>query len=228
MNYGISRSYTGFVADAPADIRAEFIRKVYSLFFTSLLATVAVGVLCAQPGIAPAMLGLWPVLLVVDIVCWIALFFARRTSGLNVALFYLFGAVQGAILGPVLTLVEQVAPGVPAQAAFLTVGVFGGLSLYALNSKRDFSYLGGFLFAALIGLIIAGIVMFFVHSTLLNTLYCLGGILIFSAFVLYDTSQIIHNLAPDEAIVGAINLYLDILNLFWFLLRLLMSFNSRD
>lgn len=230
MNYGYAQQYNGFVANAPADVRAEFIRKVYGLFFTSVLVTAVVGAFCAQPAVAPVLDGMMPLLFIANIVCIIALFFARKTSGLNIGLLYLFSAVEGALLGPLLMTVNRVAPGVPAQAAFLTVGVFGGLSLYALQSRKDFSYLGGLLFAALIALLIAGFVMFFVQSSLLNTLYCVAGVVIFCGYTLYDTSQIMHRLAPDEAIVGAISLYLDILNLFLFLLRLLLSFsgNSRD
>jgi|SRR5579884_313744 len=100
MDYGITRSY-GSVAAAPANIRADFIRKVYHLFFLSVLVTVAVGWFCAQPSVAPALLGAFPVLLIGEVVCILALTFARRTSGLNVFLLYLFAAIQGAILEPV-------------------------------------------------------------------------------------------------------------------------------
>lgn len=226
MNYGIANSQ-GFVAYASPDVRADFIRKVYSLFFMSVLVTVGIGAFCAQPGIAPAMLGLMPILLIAGFVVIIALMFARRTTGLNVGLLYLFAAIQGAVYGPALTMIERQAPGVPAQAAFLTAAVFGGLSLYAIQSKRDFSYLGGFLFAGLIAMIVAGFVMFFFHSPLMYTVYCVVGVLIFCGYVLFDTSQIMQKLGPDEAVTGAINLYLDLLNLFWLILQLLTEFNNR-
>jgi FtsH-binding integral membrane protein len=226
MDYSIKSSY-GAVANAPAEVRADFIRRVYNLFFLSILVTVGVGWFCAQPTVAPALLAALPILLIGEFVCIIALMFARRTTGLNVFLLYLFAAIQGAVLGPVLTMLNHAAPGVPAQAAVLTAAVFGGLSLYALQSRRDFSFLGGFLFVALIGLVVTGIVMFFVHAQILYMIYTFAGVLIFSGYVLYDTSVILRRLGQDEAVVGAISLYLDLLNLFWFILQLLMEFNDR-
>ncbi len=226
MDYDIPTA-RGFVAYAPANVRAEFIRKVYNLFFVSILVTVGVGAFCAQPTVAPAMLGMLPALLIGGFLIGIIMAFARWTTGLNVLLFYLYSAIQGAILGPVLTLLNQAAPGVPTQAAVLTAVVFGGLSLYAIQSGKDFSFLGGLLFAGIIGLVVAGIVMWFVHSSLLHTLYAFLGVLIFSGYILYDTSQIMKRLGPEEAIAGAISLYLDLLNLFWFILQLLMELNNR-
>jgi FtsH-binding integral membrane protein len=227
MNYG-TPYMPNVVAYAPTDVRAEFIRKVYHLFFLSLLVTVGVGWFCAQPTVMPGVMALFPLVIIGEFVCILALAFARRTTGLNVFLLYLFGALQGAIFGPVLMMVNKVAPGVPAQAAVLTIATFGGLSLYVLQTKKDFSYLGGMLFVALIGLIVAGIVMFFVHTPLLSMVYSFFGILIFSGYILYDTSVIMTKLGPDEAVTGAINLYLDLVNLFWFILRLLMELNRRD
>src|SRR5579871_6473203 len=227
MNYTLSSSY-GSVVAAPADVRADFIRKVYSLFFLSVLVAVAKGKFCAQPSVAPVLLASLPALLIGELVCILVLAFARRTSGLNVFLLYLFAAIQGAIFGPVLTMVNRVAPGIPAEAAILTATVFGGLTLYAIQSKRDFSFLGGFLFVGLLALIVTGIVLFFVHAALLQTLYTFGGVLIFSGYVLYDTSLIMQKLGPNDTVTGAINLYLDLINLFWFILRLLLEFNRRS
>jgi FtsH-binding integral membrane protein len=93
--------------------------------------------------------------------------------------------------------------------------------MYVMISKKDFSYLGGMLFVGLITLIVAGLVLMFVHSSMLGTLYSVGGVLIFSGYVLYDTSRIMQRLQADEAVSGAVSLYLDFLNLFLFILRLL-------
>ena len=221
MNYGANFPSGGFVADQPANVRAEFIRKVYSLFFLSLLVTVGVGTAVAP--IAPALMGLWPVLMIAGFVCVIALSFARKTAGLNLVLLFTYSAIQGAIFGPLLMMLDQRYPGVPIQASWLTIAVFGGLTTYVFASKKDFSFLGGMLFMGLIALFVAGIVSFFVHAAWLATAYSVAGVLIFSGYVLYDTSQIMLRLSPDEAVLGAIQLYLDFLNLFMFILRLLTS-----
>jgi FtsH-binding integral membrane protein len=225
MNYG-AYPVSGIrdaVAYASADVRAAFIRKVYSLFFVSVLVTVLVGSICAEPSIAPTMLGIMPILWIGTFLCVLALSFMRGASGVNLFLLYLFAGLEGAILGPYLSLLNQAVPGVPAQAAILTATVFAGLTMYAFVSGKDFSFLGGMLFIALIVLVVAGFLFFFFHSAALYTLYCVAGVLIFCGWVLYDTSQIILRLQPGQEVIGAVSLYLDLLNLFLFILRLLSN-----
>jgi len=219
MNYQPAYSRGGFVADYSADVRADFIRKVYGLLFLTLAVTVGVGALAAPlgPAIAPFTLPLF----IVGIICVIALNFARRVPVLNVALLLLFGAIQGAIFGPYLAMANDAAPGIGAEAGWTTIAVFGGLTAYVFASRKDFSFLGGMLFVSLIALIVAGIVMMFVHAAWASMAYCVIGILIFSGYVLYDTSQIILRLGPEDAVVGAIALYLDFVNLFLLILDLL-------
>jgi FtsH-binding integral membrane protein len=221
MNYGVPINRGGFVASYSADVRAEFIRKVYSFFFLSMLVTVAVGAWAAQN--AAAIMGYWPALMIAGLACIIGLSFARRVQGLNVVLLYAYSAIQGAILGPLLTMYETRFPGIAAEAGWLTIAVFGGLTGYVFTSKRDFSFLGGFLFVALIALIVAGFVMFFIHAAWMSMLYSIAGVVIFSGFVLYDTSMIMQRLGPEDAVIGAVTLYLDFINLFMFILRLLSS-----
>merc|ERR1712232_865544 len=108
------------------------------------------------------------------------------------------------------------------QAFVLTMACFGSLTAYAMHSKQDFSWMGGMLSMGLTGLVVWG---------LLASLFGLGGGLVYSAFgamlfcgyILYDTHRIMEVLGPDDAIVGAIDLYLDIINLFMYLLQLLSA-----
>jgi len=220
--------YAGVVSHAPADVRAEFIRKVYTLFFSSVLITVGVGWFCAQPAVMAVILPMRFLFWLVGFGLAIAIGWSRKANAANVGMLYAFAAVWGAMIGPLLSLVERFAPGVGIQAAVLTVATFGGLSMYAIQSKKDFSYLAGFLFAAVIGLIVAGIVMMFFHTPLMSMIYAAAGILIFCGYTLYDTSQIMNRLAPNEAVAGALDLYLDFINLFLFILRLLLELNRRD
>ena len=226
MGYGPVGAYS--VANASPDVKANFIRKVYSLFFASLLVTIVVGWMCTTSALLPVAAPLMIPLLIADVVLVLVLSFWRGVSPIHYALYYLFAVINGAIIGPLLMMINQYAPGVPAQAALITAAVFGGLTFYAFASGKDFSYLGGMLTAGLFGLIIAGIAMFFIHSTMMATVYAMVGVLIFSGFVLYDTSMIIRRLTPNDTIIGAINLYLDLLNLFWMILQLLMEFQRRD
>jgi FtsH-binding integral membrane protein len=227
MNYR-SPYATYTVANAPDVVRAEFVRKVYNLFFASILVTVGIGWLCAQPSMLPITLPLLMPLLIAGFVVGLVMAFTQTKPGINMAMLFLYSAIQGAIFGPLLTIIDRYAPGVPTQAALLTVATFGGLSLYAIQSKKDFSFLGGFLFAAVIALVVAGFVMMFFHTPLLSMIYSVAGILIFCGYILYDTSNIMNRLTPDMAVSGAISLYLDFINLFVFILRLLTELNRRD
>lgn len=222
MNYGTPYSSQGmFVAQSSPLARIAFIRQVYSLLFASLFVTVLSGFICTQETVLPIVSGLSPIFWIGEIVCIIALSFSRRVTGLNLFLFALFAALTGASLGPLMLMLSVKSPGLPMAAGTLTAGVFGALSLYAFVSRKDFSYLGGMLFAGLIGLLIVGCLLMFFNVPFLSSLYSLAGVLIFSGFVLYDTSQIMNRLQPNEAIIGAIELYLDFLNLFLFIVQLL-------
>lgn len=218
------------VAYAAQDVRLAFIRKVYNLLFTSLLVTVGVGWFCTRPAILPGMLKAFPIFLIGSLLVGFGMAFARRASGLNLALLFLYSALQGAVFGPVLFMIERFAPGIPLQAAVLTVAVFGGLSFYVLTTRKDFSYLGGALFMGLMGLVAVGLLSLFFPAMLsgLGIVYSAAGILIFGGYVLYDTSMIMNKLEPDEAVFGAMSLYLDFINLFWYILRLLMELNRRN
>ena len=227
MNYGIPRS-GNFVINAPSAAQSAFVRKVYSLFFFSVLVTVLVGAFCFQAGVASAIAPLLPALCIAEFVVILILSFSRRTTGLNTGLLYLFAALNGAIAGPVLASVNAQMPGLPVQAAILTLTIFGGLTLYVMQTGKDFSFLGGFLMVGLLGLIVTGLIMMFFHVAGLYLLYAFAGAVIFGGFTLYDTSNIMNRLAPGDEVAGAISLYLDLLNLFWYILEILGMLNRRD
>lgn len=217
----ISPGYYQTVADAPDEVRVAFIRKVYLTLLGSLLVTLFSGWICTQPGVLETTLSLQFPIMIATFVVLIALSFARRTNGLNLALLALFSALEGALIGPLVAFYERQAPGIGMTASVLTLSIFGGLSAYALISRKDFSYLGGMLFVGLIAMIVAGLVLMFFHIAAMELVYCLAGVLLFCGFVLYDTSQIVHRLGPDDVVTGTISLYLDFINLFLFILRIL-------
>jgi modulator of FtsH protease len=114
-----------------------------------------------------------------------------------------------------------------AQAFLMTSVAFGGISMFAMTTKRDFSGMGKMLFIALIIIIVGSISNIFIGSSVLQLGIAMAGALVFSAFILYDTQQIIKGnySTPIEA---SIALYLDFLNLFISLLQILAAFNSKD
>lgn len=113
------------------------------------------------------------------------------------------------------------------QALVITVGVFVGLTLFTFQTKLDFSGLGPFLFAGLMGLITAGLVNIFIpFGQSFDLAIACGGVLIFSGYILYDTQQIMKRLSIDEPVLASLSLYLDFLNLFLYILRIVSRENA--
>ena len=114
------------------------------------------------------------------------------------------------------------------QVFFVTAAAFGGLSLWGYTTKRDLTAMGSFLFMGLIGIIIASLVNLFVASTALQFAVSVIGVLIFAGLTAYDTQQIKEmyyvgddgSVAGRKAVMGALRLYLDFINLFMLLLQL--------
>jgi FtsH-binding integral membrane protein len=112
-----------------------------------------------------------------------------------------------------------------AATFFVTAGAFAGLSVLGLVTRRDLSAIGRFAFFALIGVILASLVNFFLHSSGLSWLITFAGVLIFAGLTAYDTQRLKNLFASGQVhanlpIVGALTLYLDFINMFLFLLRL--------
>lgn len=153
-------------------------------------------------------------------------FGARRlTRNALAAMLLLFAAAQGVIFGPICYAFTQESLGLTFG---VTAGMFGAMSLFGFFTKLDMSAWGRGLMMALIGLIIAGIAnCFWGNGT--STLVISGvGVLVFAIFTAYDTQQLIYQgFCTDEearekgAVLGALNLYLDFINLFLYLLRFL-------
>ncbi|AJE46235.1 Bax inhibitor-1/YccA family protein [Celeribacter indicus] len=143
--------------------------------------------------------------------------------------FYLYAALMGLSLSSIFLVFTGVSI---AQTFFVTAGAFAGLSLWGYTTKKDISGWGSFLIMGVIGLIIASIVNIFLASSGLAFAISAIGVLIFAALTAYDTQRIktdyiSHAHAMDSewlgkaAIMGALNLYLDFINLFMFLLQFL-------
>lgn len=97
-----------------------------------------------------------------------------------------------------------------AAISLITLGVFLGLTLFTFQSKYDFSGMGPFLFGALIALVMTGFIgMIFPFGRTMDIIFAIGGCLIFSGYIVYDTYIINKRLSPDEYIMGSISLYLE-------------------
>jgi len=204
-----------------------FIKQTYQLFAASLLAASAgayVGI-----GMASTIASWYWGLVILEFVFLFGLYAAKRKAGLNIILLFGFTFLSGLTLAPLLSNILGLKGGgsIVANAFILTTVAFGGLSVFAMNTKRDFSGMGKMLFITLIVIVVAGLINIFFHSPILQLAIASISSILFSAFILYDTQNIIKG-AYETPIEGAIALYLDFLNLFVSLLQILGIFGSRD
>ena len=156
-------------------------------------------------------------------------YFFSAAKKMNVAkcqaAFWIFSSLFGASLS---TLLVQFTGMSIARVFFITAGTFGVMSIYGYTTKRDLTKLGSFLMMGLFGIIIASVVNWFVQSSMMYFIVSIIGVLVFVGFTAYDTQKIKNMyLASDsgelmgkKAVMGALTLYLDFINLFIMLLRL--------
>jgi len=150
----------------------------------------------------------------------------RMSLGAAQATFWIYAAMMGIGLAPVLLVYTGASV---ATTFFISAGTFGAMSLWGYSTKADLSGFGSFLFMGLIGIIIASLVNIFLHSNMMAWIISVAGVLIFTGLTAYDTQWIKNNyIASDDAatagkkaIFGALKLYLDFVNLFMMLLRLM-------
>ena len=148
------------------------------------------------------------------------------TATAATALFLLYAALNGVVFS---ILLQVYAGALIATAFVITAGMFAVTSLYGFVTKRDLTSLGAYLFMGLIGIIIASLVNIFLKSTGLDWAISIIGVVVFAGLTAYDTQSIKEMYSPMDdgtvggrkAVMGALRLYLDFINLFLMLLRLM-------
>ena len=198
--------------------RMEFLKKVYGLLTLSL-GTAVLGAMMGQ-GMSP---GLMLPLFLVEIGLIFFAMAVRRKPVWNIVALFAFTSVSGLTLGPVMNVYNA---GVIQEALVLTLLIFGALTMYVITSKKDFSFLGGFLVMGLVLVLVGSLLNIFLFQSPMGEFVIAGaGVLLFSGFILYDTSNILRNYEVEDYTSATLALYLDIINLFLFLLRLLNNRN---
>ncbi|MGB6327519.1 MAG: Bax inhibitor-1/YccA family protein [Halarcobacter sp.] len=205
----------------------SFLKATYQLFAGSLLAATA-GAYIGLDMVSTIASWYWG-LVIFEFILLFALFAVKKKPGINLAVLFGFTFVSGLTITPLLSSILSMPAGasIVAQAFLMTSVAFGGISMFAMTTKRDFSGMGKMLFIALIILIVGSISNIFFQSSLLQLGVAGVGALLFSAFILYDTQQIIKG-GFETPIEAAIALYLDFFNLFISLLQILGILNSDD
>lgn len=212
--------------------QASFISKVYGWMTAALIITGLVAVWCASnPAAIEFIFGsklvFWG-LIGVEFICVASLVavIGRISSTTATLIFIGYSALNGLTLSGIFLIYTSESI---ANTFFITATTFGLMSAYGYFTKRDLTTIGNLAFMALLGLIIASVVNMFLESEMLYWITTYAGILIFVALIAYDTQKIknlnvIGNEGTEEdkkeAIMGALTLYLDFINLFLYLLRI--------
>jgi modulator of FtsH protease len=208
------------------DINA-FVKTTYMYFAASLMAGTA-GAYAGMQAAATIKSFYWP-LVILEIALIFGLNFVRNKPGINSIVLFAFTFISGLTLTPLLSTILHMpgGAGIVTNAFLMTSVAFGALTMFAMNTKKDFTMMGKMLFIALIIMIVGGVVNIFLGSPILQLILAGAGALLFSFFILYDTQNIIQG-AYDSPVSAAASLYLDFLNLFVSLLQILGIFGGRE
>mmetsp|Transcript_16663 Transcript_16663/g.30985 ORF Transcript_16663/g.30985 Transcript_16663/m.30985 type:complete len:247 (+) Transcript_16663:76-816(+) len=220
------------IQDEPEEIRAGFITKVYGILSMQLVLTAIVAspfVLSAGVKAFVRVYG-FPLMIFVTVLnigflialtCPCGCEKNMRTFPTNYILLGCFTVTEGLLVGIVCSFYTANSVLI---AVFATAALVGGLTAYAMYTKRDFTGYGIYLFAALCVLMIFGVFLMFFNFPFMHKVYCCLGILIFSFYLIYDTQLIMGNgelcLTVDDYVFGALQLYIDIIQIFLYIVQL--------
>lgn len=212
---------------------AVTMNKVYSWMTLALVVTALTAMFVAH---SESILGLIfgnsaiPfILMLVEV--GVVIYLSARINSISfntaITLFGVYSVLNGVVLSVILLVYDLTTI---YAAFFATAGTFGAMSFIGYTTKKDLSGLGGILTMSLIGLIIASLVNVFLHNDMLTSIITYAGVFIFVGLTAYDTQKIKQMLAFSNGadqrkigILGALSLYLDFINLFLYILRLLGS-----
>jgi FtsH-binding integral membrane protein len=219
----------------PADVRdvrvTAFLSKVYGWMFLGLLLTAGIALsVASSPALIETLISnrilLWMMILgQFGLVIYLSVRVEKMAPVTAAALFLLYSATVG-VTTSIIFLVYTSASIV--SAFVIAGGMFGAMAVFGTLTKRSLAGVGQFMFMGLIGIIIASIVNIFVFSDMLSFVISVIGVLVFTGLTAWDAQRLKHMAValPDGrvgtyAVVGALSLYLDFINLFFFVLRLL-------
>lgn len=219
----------GFENTAQVSLTNSVMRRVYFKMFLAMIVTAVTSMFVAgneailtmifSNRIAPIVL----LVLQVGVVLVLSGRIHKLSTPVASLLFYLYSVLTGVVFSVILLVYTASSI---AYTFFITAGVFAAMSIYGYFTSNDLSRMGSILFMALIGLIVCSLVNVFVNSSTMGWIISFAGVLIFIGLTAWDTQKIKQmtqyadeSMAGKIATLGALNLYLDFVNLFLYLLR---------
>lgn len=198
-----------------------FMKQTYQLLGASMVAS-ALGAYLTMPYVATISQYKWFIFGFVMLMVFFGFNATRKNPTLHLMALFVFTFALGVMIVPLLAMIIGQGNGALIGNAFLMTSVlFGALSLFAINSKSDFSSWGKPLFITMIVIFVASLVnIFILHNPLMHVIITAGILLLFSLFTIYDT-QNIANGAYDSPVDAAVSLFLDFFNMFTAILQLL-------
>ena len=202
--------------------RATLVRRTYALVLVSVLVTmVGASFGLSQPQLMAAVAAHPFITFFVALAPLIMAQRARTQLPMNIGMVLLFNFVMGVMISQALFIYGRTQPGLIGQAAVLTLGAFGILTLYAFVSRRDFSAWGSFLIVGLWVLIGTMLLNLFFRNAAIDLWLASVSVLLFSGLLVFDTWRLRNHYGPDEYVGAAVQIYLDLLNMFMAILRIL-------
>ncbi|MDE0954858.1 MAG: Bax inhibitor-1/YccA family protein [Pseudomonadales bacterium] len=203
----------------------KVLRNTYALLSMTLIFSAAMATMAISSNAAP-------VNFIVQLVVLFGTLYALnklKNSVWSIPLVFFFTGFLGYSTGPIVNFYLGMANGgdIVATALSMTGITFLGLSAYAVSSRKDFSFMGGFLMIGLILVIVASLANIFFAIPALSLAISAVGVLVFSGFILYDTSRMVNG-GETNYVMMTVSLYLNILNLFLMLLHLTGALSGDD
>lgn len=209
--------------------RATLVRRTYLLVFASVIVTmIGTTVTMTQEAL---MLSAARHPIITMILAFVPLWMAMRTrdsAPRALGFVFLFNLVMGVAIAPVIYVTSRNEPGIVGQAGLLTLTTFAVLTIYAWVSRRDFSAWGSFLVVGLWVLIGTSLLNIFFQNQTAGLWIAGMTVLIFAGLLVFDTWRLRNVYGPDDYVPAAVQIYLDLLNMFLAILRLLGGGNSRN
>jgi FtsH-binding integral membrane protein len=211
-----------------AGLRA-YMQRVYALMAGGLALTGVVAYAAAASGFYQSIAGtplIWVIILApLGFVLALSFGIKRMSAATAALLFWIYAAVMGLSLGGIFLVYTGTSI---ARVFFITAATYGAMSLYGYTTRTDLARFGAFLFMGLIGIVIASLVNIFLASSALQFAISIIGVIVFVGLTAYDTQRIkgmylesdSGEIAEKKAVLGALALYLDFINLFMLLLQL--------